>query len=330
MPNEFDTNKNQLDLFSYAESKQNQQDKRQNLASSGFTATVWTLSGVVLAACSLFEDDEGLGGGSVSVNASPVRDARLYFDINGDGIVNEEDVRIQNEQYPGGFTTDSDGRATGIPIELLGRPYIADLNGAVDDATEHPLEGQYHSLEDEDGNHLIASPITALIAEAMADTNQPNTVSGVVAAFTPSGVDATELLEELRSRDSYLPGTESSERVIALSKYLAHNQIREVVGREDTTAEQIAESQRIIGAVESGLAGSDAIVVLNEDTDNDATNGVQLAPIEIGEHDSYVGLSTLLPKMVARLLIRLPIRTARLLMLIPLMIVGASELPMIQ
>ena len=290
MPNEFDTNKNQLDLFSYAESKQNQQDKRQKLASSGFTATVWTLSGVVLAACSLFEDDEGLGGGSVSVNASPVRDARLYFDIDGDGDVDENDVRIQNEQYPGGFTTDADGRATGIPLELLGRPYIADLNGAVDDATEHPLEGQYHSLQDEDGNHLIASPITALIAEAMADTNQPNTVSGVVAAFTPSGVDATELLEELRSRDSYLPGTESSERVIALSKYLADNKAREVVGREDTIAEQIAESQRIIGEVEAGLASAstDAIVVLNEDDDSTAS-GVQVN-IEIGEHDSYVGI----------------------------------------
>ena len=291
MPNEFDTNKNQLDLFSYAESKQNQQDKRQNLASSGFTATVWTLSGVVLAACSLFEDDEGLGGGSVSVNASPVRDARLYFDIDGDGDVDENDVRIQNEQYPGGFTTDADGRATGIPIELLGRPYIADLNGAVDDATEHPLEGQYHSLQDEDGNHLIASPITALIAEAMADQNQPDTVQNVVAAFTPSGVDATELLEELRSRDSYLPGTESSERVIALSKYLADNKAREVVGREDTIAEQIAESQRIIEAVEAGLApaSTDAIVILNVDTDG-ATPGVQLATITIGEHDSYVGI----------------------------------------
>ena len=290
MPNEFDTNKNQLDLFSYSESKQNQQDKRQNLASSGFTATVWTLSGVVLAACSLFEDDEGgAGGGSVSVLASPVEGARLYFDINGDGVVDEEDVRIQNEQYPGGFTTDADGRATGIPIELLGRPYIADLNGAVDAATEHPLEGQYHSLQDEDGNHLIASPITALIAEAMADTNQPNTVSGVVAEFTPSGIDADDILAELRNRDSYLPGTESSERVIALSKYLADNKAREVVGREDTIAEQIAEAQRIIGEVESGIGGSDAIVVVNEDDDGDATNGVQV-DMEVGEHDSYVGI----------------------------------------
>ena len=289
MPNEFDTNKNQLDLFSYAESKQNQQDKRQKLASSGFTATVWTLSGVVLAACSLFQDDEGPGGGSVSVNASPVRDARLYFDIDGDGDVDEDDVRIQNEQYPGGFTTGSDGRATGIPLELLGRPYIADLNGATDAATEHPLEGQYHSLEDEDGNHLIASPITALIAEAMADTNQPNTVSGVVAAFTPSGIDADDILAELRNRDSYLPGTESSERVIALSKYLADNKAREVVGREDTIAEQIAESQRIIGEVESGIGGSDAIVVVNEDADTTTPDVVDV-DIEVGEHDSYVGI----------------------------------------
>ena len=287
MPNEFDTNKNQLDLFSYAESKQNQQDKRQKLASSGFTATVWTLSGVVLAACSLFEDDEGLGGESVSVLASPVHNARLYFDINGDGVVDEEDVRIQNEQHPGGFITNRDGLATGIPLELHGRPYIADLNGARDAITGQILEGQYPSLQDEDGNHLVASPITALIAEAMADQNQPGTVQDVIAAFTPSGVDATELLEEIRTPISYFLG--GSQRVIALSKYLADNQAREIVGRGDTIAEQIAEAQRIIGEVESGLdpASTDAIVVLNEDTDGAA--GVQVQ-MDIGEHDSYVGI----------------------------------------
>ena len=289
MPNEFDTNKNQLDLFSYSESKQNQQDKRQKLASSGFTATVWTLSGVVLAACSLFEDDEGLGGESVSVLASPVHNARLYFDINGDGVVDEEDVRIQNEQYPGGFITNRDGLATGIPLELHGRPYIADLNGARDAITGQILEGQYPSLQDEDGNHLVASPITALIADAIADSNQPNSVSDVVTTFAPSGVDVAELLEELRSRDSYLPGTESSERVIALSKYLADNKAREVVGREDTIAEQIAESQRIIEAVESGIGGSDAIVVVNEDADTTTPDVVDV-DIEVGEHDSYVGI----------------------------------------
>ena len=286
MPNEFDTNKNQLDLFSYAESKQNQQDKRQKLASSGFTATVWTLSGVVLAACSLFEDDEGLGGGSVSVNASPVRDARLYFDIDGDGDVDENDVRIQNEQYPGGFTTDADGRATGIPIELLGRPYIALLDGAVDDATEQELEGQYSSLEDEDGNHLIASPITDLIADAIADTNQPNTVPDVVAEFTPSGVDADDILAELRNRDSYLPNTDDySPRIVAVSKYLADNQAREVLGREDDLNTQIMEVERILGEVTT----PDALIIVSEDSDNDPTNGVQVE-MEVGEHDTYIGL----------------------------------------
>ena len=296
MPNEFDTNKNQLDLFNHYESEaskanEGRQDKRQKLASSGFTATIWTLSGVVLAACSIFDDDgDGLGGNAVHVNASPVQGARVYFDINGDGQVNEDDVRIQNEQYPQGFITGADGRAVGIPAELFGRPYIALLDGAEDATTGQTLEGQYSSLADADGNHLIASPITDLIKERATGGTS---VEDVVEEFlgqggTPPAEDVEALLEELRSPESYLPGDESSPRVIALAKYLAHNQAKEVVGREDAIAAQVTEAQRIIAEVESGVGGSDAIVILNEDTDSN-TAGVQVE-IEIGAHDSYVGI----------------------------------------
>ena len=297
MPNEFDTNKNQLDLFNHYESeaskaKEGRQDKRQKLASSGFTATIWTLSGVVLAACSIFDDDgDGLGGKAVHVNASPVQGARVYFDINGDGQVNEDDVRIQNEQYPQGFITGADGRAVGIPAELFGRPYIALLDGAEDAATGQTLEGQYSSLADADGNHLIASPITDLIKERATGGTS---VEDVVKEFlgqggTPPAEDVEALLEELRSPESYLPGDESSPRVIALAKYLAHNQAKEVVGREDAIAAQVTEAQRIIAEVESGVGGSDAIVILNADTDSN-TPIVDMSPIVIGAYDNYVGI----------------------------------------
>ena len=292
MPNEFDTNKNQLDLFSYAESKQNQQDKRQKLASSGFTATVWTLSGVVLAACSLFEDDEGLGGESVSVLASPVRDARIYFDIDGDGDVDENDVRLQNEQYPNGFITGEDGRAVGIPPELFGRKYTADLNGATDAATGQALEGQVRSLGIE-GENLIASPITDLINERVAGGASVESAVAEILNIPSdprmwSDEDA-QLVNDIFSRDGYLRAEPDRPHAIALSKYLADNQIREVVGREDDLTTQIGEAQRIVGAVESGLAGSDAIVIVNEDDDASTADIVDV-DITIGAHDRYVGI----------------------------------------
>ena len=86
--------------------------RRKALGNSGMTASVWTLSGVVLAACSAgdvtdaIEDveeflgigggDGGDGGGGRGGIVSPVQGARVYFDMDGDGDVDADDIEAQN------------------------------------------------------------------------------------------------------------------------------------------------------------------------------------------------------------------------------------------
>ena len=122
-------------------------ESRHKRASTGFTASVWTLSGVVLVACGSVEDflglDDGGGsgggnsaasGGALQVQKSPIQGARLYFyrfDANGDGMLDVREKAAQDAQYPEGFITDATGRANNIPAELHGLPFIADLNGAL-------------------------------------------------------------------------------------------------------------------------------------------------------------------------------------------------------
>ena len=281
---------------------------RKKLAASGFTASVWTISGIVLAACSTLDDlvngDDGGGGGdggggagsgnSISVNASPVQGARVYFDIDGNGAVDVADIRLQDEQYPDGFITDFRGLAANIPEELYGRRFIALLDGAFDSATGQELEGQYKSLAAENGEHLIASPITDLIVEAIeTDPNDATTLDSVVEAiFTkngevPTAEEVEQIIHALRNPDSYLGGDATIE---GLAKYLADRKAQEQAGRgEESAVELIAKAQRIVETVDEAMeTGDDPIVILNDDAKLNQP-GVQVA-FEIGQHDDYVGI----------------------------------------
>ena len=64
MPNDLTAKRNLLNSRS--------ESPRQKLTSSGFTASIWTISGVVLVACGAVEDflglDDGGGGGGRSVH----------------------------------------------------------------------------------------------------------------------------------------------------------------------------------------------------------------------------------------------------------------------
>ena len=196
MPNDLTTKRNLLDAR-----EDLRLESRRKLASSGFTASTWTLSGVVLVACggageitdalcpnfdaAVLVSCGGGGGPNVQssqgeshfVQSSPVRGARLYFDTNNDKRITdedmlriaEEDMRTQDGQYPEGFTTDATGEAENIPEHLFGKPFVAILDGAFNADTDAPLSGVMFSIPDYStpeatGQHTIATPITDWIA----------------------------------------------------------------------------------------------------------------------------------------------------------------------
>ena len=240
MPNDFTAKRNLLNARADAPTSQ-----RQKLTSSGFTASIWTLSGVVLVACSSVEDflglDDGGGGGrALHVQNSPVHGARLYFfafDENGDGVLDADDKAAQDEQYPEGFVTDASGAARNIPAEFYGEPFVAILDGAIDVETgaEFPANTEYHSIPNAAGDHLLASPITEYIATQLASDLEPEAVIAAAAEEVAEwlGLDTTAPLppEQERMRDTELQAILSfanyqggDARIETLAVYLANTQ----------------------------------------------------------------------------------------------------------
>ena len=238
MPNDLTAKRNLLNARADAPTSQ-----RQNLTSSGFTASIWTLSGVVLVACSSVEDflglDDGGGGGRAHyVQNSPVHGARLYFfafDENGDGTLSEAEKAAQDAQYPEGFVTDASGAARNIPSEFYGKPFVAILDGAIDTETGAELSGELRSIANADDQHLLASPITDYIAEQLAANLMPEEVDPAIRAEVAEllGYDpaATLTPEQERMRDTELQAILSfanyqggDARIETLAVYLANTQ----------------------------------------------------------------------------------------------------------
>ena len=190
MPNDLTTKRTLLDAR-----EDLRLESRRKLASSGFTASTWTLSGVVLVACggageitdalcpnfdaAVLVSCGGGGGPNVQssqgeshfVQSSPVRGARLYFDTNNNKVVDDTvmdpDIATQDGQYPEGFTTDANGVAENIPEHLFGKPFVAYLDGAInaDTGVPFPEDTRYYSIPNAEGQHTIATPITNWIAQ---------------------------------------------------------------------------------------------------------------------------------------------------------------------
>ena len=218
MPNDLKTQRNLLN--SRPESRPESQ--RQKLASSGFTASIWTLSGVVLVACSNVEDFLGLddgggggGGGTLHVHSSPVQGARIYFDVDGGGVSADE-MAAQDAEYPQGFISNAEGRVLGVPNEFYGMPFEAHLDGAFDADTGESLgSGILRSIPNnvEDGQHLLASPITHHIA------NQAGALADVVEQIDPNA-DTTAAVNEFLSMVSDPTNYDGRSGIDILARYL--------------------------------------------------------------------------------------------------------------
>ena len=273
MPNDLTAKRNLLNSRDDVRSE----SQRQKLTSSSFTASIWTISGVVLVACGNIEDflgiDDGGGGGgrSVHVQSSAVQGARIYFDADDDGTVSPEERAAQDAQYPQGFVTNENGEANGIPGDLYGKAFVAVLDGAFDADTGEtfPENSQYHSIPDENGDHTLASPITDYVANQLAAGLTPEEVIEATADEVAEllGLDPATTLtdEQIQMRDAELRAILSfanyqgggDVRIEALATYLA----------EEDNPTPTGASEFLVG--DTAANPSNTLFIANADADSD-------------------------------------------------------------
>ena len=271
MPNDLTTKRNLLNA---------RPESRQNLASSGFTATIWTLSGVVLVACGNLEeflglDDDGGGGNTLHVRSSAVQGARLYFDTDGVGGVTQIEKDAQDALYPEGFITDAAGQAHGIPAEFYGKPFIADLSGAINTETGESLSvTEYASIANARGLHLLASPITQYIE---SQTGTPEEVVADLINEQDAESEAVQAqLQAILNPANYLGGDEGVE---ALSYH-----ITTLTNPTPSTVESQAVQLLTTDPTDPNR---DTLIIVNEDADNDPAF-INLPPATISMADGAV------------------------------------------
>ena len=189
MPNEINKDKNLIQFNNEIEiTGVDQKKNRRPLRATDGTIFVWKISGIVLAA---FEGSsrmglDGVDGGpadvgpppptpaptlpkSVKVIDGPVRGAKIYFDMDGDGKIDAADRAAQMAEYSGGFVTNEHGEVE-IPDELVNKIFLADVDGAIDKENPNdPLEDQYYSLPTVGVATLITDYIVRSIQEGKGE-----------------------------------------------------------------------------------------------------------------------------------------------------------------
>ena len=248
--------------------------RRLAIKSSGETVFVWTISGIVLAACG----GGGGGGGGLSfgprpappVNVSdgPVSGARVYFDIDGDGEVSTAEMVAQGD----GYRTGADGRTGGLPSAYRGAAFVAIVDGAIDTDTGKTLSGSYQSIASPDGQHRIATPITDLIARAQReDETTEDVVARILTAARMNPATANQQLEYILDPAYYDAGTDEHGEdlfIISLTNEVAKDKAS---GRPETDPIDL-----VIDAVKDGYltparisyANTDGMFAENFDTSN--------------------------------------------------------------
>ena len=318
MPNDLTTKRTLLDAR-----EDLRLESRRKLASSGFTASTWTLSGVVLVACGgAGEITDALcpnfdaavlvscGGGSPPsgerhyVQSSPVQGARLYFDMNNDKVINDDDIATQNGQYPEGFVTDANGEIAPIPLHLYGKSFVAYLDGAInaDTGESFPAGTEYYSIthpSDEDDMpasdegdqdnlllpfHNLASPITNWIARQAE-------LEGRVLTSRQVFEDVNNVIANFLGRENYSMLTndeqiafnllyaailnpanyEGNPAIEALSAYLATN---------PSLTDVRSNAQTLIATLTD--ADVTTLIVLHVDDDTTSANMIDLPDVTIG------------------------------------------------
>ena len=259
------------DLFNW---RDRELESHQRLVLSGFTASIWTLSGVVLAACDIFDDD-GRGGNTLHVQKSPVQGARLYFDLDNDGDIDTDDIMAQDAVFPQGFVTDAAGRASNIPAIFQDLPFKAVLDGAIDADTGVALSGEMFSIPATNGAHRLASPITDFIVD------DGRTPEEVIAALLPDADSAeiTRILEAINDPRSYLGG---DARIEALSFYVA--------SLTNPTPDAVrSDAEKILNGVPTDPADPNynTLIIVNDDATPN-TDTIDLPAKTIGAYDSYI------------------------------------------
>ena len=274
MPNDLTAKRNLLNSRDDVRSE----SQRQKLTSSSFTASIWTISGVVLVACGNIEDflgiDDGGGGGgrALHVHKSPVQGARIYFDVDGGGVSREE-MDAQDARYAEGFISDAEGRVFNVPNEFYGMPFEAHLDGAFDVDTGESLSGILHSIPNADEQHLLASPITDFLATpGITPTEVMTAIEAILPTDANEPEDVTAFLTRILDPNNYLDGSDGVE---ALADYLDAQQ------STPSDADVRSEIMDSLPTDTSALAPADTLEILNMNN--------ELPAVTLGANGGFVG-----------------------------------------
>jgi hypothetical protein len=290
MPNEINKDKNLIQFNNEIETTGVDQKKnRRPLRATGGTIFVWTISGIVLAACegSSRMGLDGVDGGptdvvppppptpaptppkSVKVIDGPVRGAKIYFDMNGDGKIDAADRAAQMAKYPDGFVTNEHGEVE-IPDEFVGKIFLADVDGAIDTANKEPLEGQYYSLPTGE----IATPITDFIVRSIQEGKGEEARDVVRKILTDAeqltGTDeendreVEEFLAKILNPESYQGGQNRDRQIVYITTELVSDKERAHEIGDDEAENIDQQAQEVANILKGGEAGAELVIPTNE------------------------------------------------------------------